>query len=149
MKNKFMPLVITCLLISFSALSQAPGDTSHPKLNAFRQLKANSRAAADSAAAASTTKTNDVISQGSPATAVPASTDNIATKPASTPSPVVTNLVSQPTNAPVTQIQEQPAPVAKQQPHTYNDTRLGSSSPQYNTYEKNNYGAGSVTTSPK
>jgi len=32
--------------------------------------------------------------------------------------------------------------------HTYRDTRLGSSSPYYNTYEKNNYGAGSVTTNP-
>lgn len=40
------------------------------------------------------------------------------------------------------------------QPHSpappiYMDTRLGSSTPQYDTYEKNNYGAGSVTTSPK
>jgi len=32
--------------------------------------------------------------------------------------------------------------------HVYRDTRLGSSSPQYDTYEKNNYGAGSVTTNP-
>lgn len=30
----------------------------------------------------------------------------------------------------------------------YSDLRLGSSSPLYNTYEKNNYGAGSVTTNP-
>jgi hypothetical protein len=30
----------------------------------------------------------------------------------------------------------------------YRDTRLGSSSPMYNTYEKNNNGAGSVTTNP-
>ncbi|MGH2649421.1 MAG: hypothetical protein ACRDE8_17705 [Ginsengibacter sp.] len=31
----------------------------------------------------------------------------------------------------------------------YIDTRLGSSTPQYDTWEKNNNGAGSVTTSPK
>jgi len=31
----------------------------------------------------------------------------------------------------------------------YRNNRLGSSSPLYNTYEKNDYGAGSVTTSPK
>lgn len=31
---------------------------------------------------------------------------------------------------------------------SYRDTRLGSSSPNYNTYEKNNYGAGAVTTNP-
>ncbi len=31
----------------------------------------------------------------------------------------------------------------------YRDTRLGSSSKLYNTYKKNKYGAGAVTTSPK
>ncbi len=31
----------------------------------------------------------------------------------------------------------------------YRDTRLGSSEPQYNTYKKNDNGAGAVTTSPK
>jgi hypothetical protein len=30
----------------------------------------------------------------------------------------------------------------------YRDTRLGSSSPMYNTYKKNHYGAGGVTTDP-
>jgi hypothetical protein len=34
------------------------------------------------------------------------------------------------------------------QPHIYSDTRLGSSSPMYDTYEKNNYGAGAITTNP-
>ena len=34
-------------------------------------------------------------------------------------------------------------------PPLYMDTRLGSSTKQYDTYEKNNNGAGSVTTSPK
>ena len=34
-------------------------------------------------------------------------------------------------------------------PHIiYRDTRLGSSSPLYNTYKKNDYGAGAVTTNP-
>jgi len=33
--------------------------------------------------------------------------------------------------------------------HPYIDTRLGSSTPQYDTWEKNSNGAGSVTTSPK
>jgi len=32
--------------------------------------------------------------------------------------------------------------------HIYRPTRLGSSSPFYNTYEKNNYGAGAITTNP-
>jgi|SRR6185312_7113835 len=34
------------------------------------------------------------------------------------------------------------------QPHVYRDTRLGSSSPLYNTYKKNDYGAGSITSNP-
>lgn len=34
------------------------------------------------------------------------------------------------------------------QSHIYRDTRLGSSSPLYDTYEKNNFGAGAVTTDP-
>lgn len=33
-------------------------------------------------------------------------------------------------------------------PNIYRDTRLGSSSPMYNTYIKNHYGAGAVTTNP-
>lgn len=32
--------------------------------------------------------------------------------------------------------------------HIYRPTRLGSSSPLYNTYEKNDYGAGAITTNP-
>lgn len=35
-----------------------------------------------------------------------------------------------------------------QKAHIYRDTRLGSSSPYYNTYEKNDNGAGAVTTNP-
>lgn len=33
-------------------------------------------------------------------------------------------------------------------PPIYRDTRLGSSSPLYNTYKKNDYGAGAITTNP-
>ena len=33
-------------------------------------------------------------------------------------------------------------------PHIYRDTRLGGSSPSYNTYKKNDYGAGAITTNP-
>jgi hypothetical protein len=37
----------------------------------------------------------------------------------------------------------------KNQPSViYRDTRLGSSSPLYNTYQKNNFGAGAITTNP-
>lgn len=33
-------------------------------------------------------------------------------------------------------------------PRVYRDTRLGGSSPLYNTYKKNDYGAGAITTNP-
>lgn len=33
-------------------------------------------------------------------------------------------------------------------PHIYRDTRLGGSSPYFNTYQKNDYGAGAITTDP-
>ncbi len=35
-----------------------------------------------------------------------------------------------------------------QKHHIYRDTRLGSSSPYYNTYQKNDNGAGAITTNP-
>ncbi|MEO6906111.1 MAG: hypothetical protein ABI148_07105 [Ginsengibacter sp.] len=38
--------------------------------------------------------------------------------------------------------------ISKSQNHIYRDTRIGSSSPLYNTYRKNNYGAGAITTNP-
>jgi len=43
-----------------------------------------------------------------------------------------------------------PAPVAKKSTKKpmYRDTRLGSSSKKYNTYKKNDNGAGAITTNP-
>lgn len=48
------------------------------------------------------------------------------------------------TPVPETPVATVPAP----QNSVYQDTRLGSSSPEYNTYKKNDKGAGSVTTNP-
>ncbi|MGN6531081.1 MAG: hypothetical protein ACTHK0_04945 [Ginsengibacter sp.] len=42
----------------------------------------------------------------------------------------------------------QPNEYSTPQPHVYRDTRLGGSSPLYNNYKKNDYGAGSITTNP-
>ena len=39
--------------------------------------------------------------------------------------------------------------ISRPEGEMYRPTRLGSSSPQYDTYDKNKKGAGSVTTSPK
>jgi hypothetical protein len=89
-------------------------------------------------------------------------TTPVVNTPAETTTPSVTNLpavttTSAITNAPVLNkpvVVIPPAPPQKkvQTQHTdptYIDTRLGSSSPLYNTYEKNSNGEGSVTTSPK
>lgn len=46
-----------------------------------------------------------------------------------------------------TQKSNSPGSPGKQN-HIYRDTRLGSSAPMYNTYKKNDYGAGAVTTDP-
>ncbi|HVZ95847.1 MAG TPA: hypothetical protein VG847_03155, partial [Chitinophagaceae bacterium] len=74
------------------------------------------------------------ISKDSSVTATPsASATTIVTKPT-----VITN------TTPVQQTQQK-----SYDPNSLYDTRLGSSSPQYDTYEKNSYGAGTVTTSPK
>lgn len=43
----------------------------------------------------------------------------------------------------------QPPLISRPEGEMYRPTRLGSSSPQYDTYDKNKKGAGSVTTSPK
>ncbi len=74
----------------------------------------------------------------------------------------ITPTISASTSLPAT-ISEAKAPVANVPPQEkvqaplisrpegemYRPTRLGSSSPQYDTYDKNKKGAGSVTTSPK
>lgn len=89
-------------------------------------------------------------------------TTPVVSTPVETTTPSVTNLpavttTSAITNAPVVNrpvavIPPTPPQKKVQTQHTdppYIDTRLGSSSPLYNTYEKNSNGAGSVTTSPK
>lgn len=88
------------------------------------------------------TKTND-INIADPVTTVPTADINPQQQ-----KPVVKNdpIISQPTRPPVSN--PTPTPAAPATGDVYRDTRLGSSSPQYNTYEKNDNGAGSVTTNP-
>ncbi|MEO8765606.1 MAG: hypothetical protein ABI416_15005 [Ginsengibacter sp.] len=84
-----------------------------------------------------------------PGQAVPTETVNgVATEPSIT-TPVITTTISinkttlVTVQAPAQKVQTQPPPPP------YMDTRLGSSTKQYDTWEKNKNGAGSVTTSPK
>jgi hypothetical protein len=87
-----------------------------------------------------------VVAQPTQTTANTSISDSVIT------APVTETAVTQPTETPTApaNIINNPSPV-KNTPeagHIYQDTRLGSSSPQYNTYENNNYGAGAVTTDP-
>lgn len=88
------------------------------------------------------TKT-DNINIADPVTTVPATDVNPQQQ-----EPVVKNepMVSQPAQPPV--LNATPAPSTPATGHIYTDTRLGSSSPLYDTYQKNDYGAGAVTTNP-
>ena len=90
------------------------------------------------------TKTND-INIADPVTNVPATDINPQQQ-----EPVVKNdpVVSQPAQPPVHNTTHTPAITTPAAGHVYRDTRLGSSSPQYDTYKKNDYGAGSITTNP-
>ncbi len=146
MKHKIAPLIMSFVLISFSALCQTTENTSHPKLDAFRKLKQNSQAANDSIAAASTTAASNLTTSPNPEPVAPSTTGKIGTNPNLSPTPVAN--ITPATTTVVTKAPEQSA-VSQPKPHIYMDTRLGSSTKQYDTYEKNNYGAGSVTTSPK
>jgi len=90
------------------------------------------------------TKTND-INIAAPVTAVPATDINPQQQ-----KPVVKNdpIISQPTQPVVRNTTPTPGATPPVTGSVYRDTRLGSSSPQYNTYKKNDYGAGAVTTNP-
>ena len=83
----------------------------------------------DTTAAPTTTTTHSIT--GSPSVTTTSSSTTVTTKPA-----VILN------NAPG-------QPPKSYDPNSLYDTRLGSSAPQYDTYEKNRNGEGSVTTSPK
>lgn len=89
-------------------------------------------------------KTND-INIADPVTTAPA-TDISPQRQ----EPVVKDepIVSQPAQSSVVNTTPAPSTTTSTPNHIYRDTRLGSSSPQYNTYEKNDYGAGAVTTNP-
>ncbi len=159
--------MISCVLISFSALAQTTEKSSHPKLDALFPHSKNTTATSNIPDSTRSSPTNIVtdnsaITSGkiTNTTSTPAAnivTDNntISSEkiPGNTSAPVTdvaTDNNIKPTGtvtyqtAPQQQVQARPA-----QRGIYNDNRLGSSTEQYNTYEKNDNGAGAVTTRPK
>jgi outer membrane biosynthesis protein TonB len=162
MQNKVLKLLVTFLvLFSLQGFSQTPEKSKHPLLDKYYPKKQS----ADTNTTV-TTQTKPVpeikpvaetkpmpevkpiprANQVSEAKPVPETTTVAEVKPV--PAPGDTTVIDKPTNTTA------PEPVQKNSQtrpasNLYSDTRLGSSSPLYDTYEKNKNGVGSVTTSPK
>jgi hypothetical protein len=162
MRSKFINLlVILILLLSLQGFSQTTEKSKHPLLDKYYPRIENtdtSKAVSTQIKPMPTTTAPAVTTTIIPTvttTPVPAVTfttepgETTTTVPAMTTTPAMTSTTSinKPTTvtvqAPVQKVQTQPSPPP------YMDTRLGSSTKQYDTWEKNNNGAGSVTTSPK
>ena len=117
-------IIVSCLLLSKVNFSQTVTKSNHPKLDSLFQRSSNNTNSTENSYASVKTVTGK-------------SSLNDASKIWNSSS-AGNKMVF--TNTGGTDNATQPI---------YRDTRLGSSSPLYNTYEKNDYGAGAVTTSPK
>lgn len=147
MKNKIILLVISGVVLSFSSLCQTPEKSLHPKLDALFPHSKNPTATKISDSTATPAANNITDNSTLPAKSIP----NTTTVPTTN---IVTDNTIKPANAVTYQNQPQSEPQKQtetkpEKKEIYRDTRLGSSTQQYDTYEKNEYGAGSVTTSPK
>ena len=164
MQNKVLKLsVIFLVLFSLRGFAQDTEKSEHPLLDKYYPQKK----AVDTNKAIST-QINPVtaakplpenklapVARPAPDTKVISDTKPAPAEPEMKPVPAVsqtkpvppvtdTTAVNKPTiPAVVAPVQKKPAAPP------YNENRLGSSTPQYDTWEKNNNGAGAVTTSPK
>jgi hypothetical protein len=121
MKTKLIPLLLFGFLVSYKGSCQVSARSSHPKLDSFYSLKEETSGQKNGSK-------NKVISQ-----------DNI-----STGDQLIAGTPARGTNA-----KAKNKPAHSTHHHTmYRDTRLGSSSKLYDTYKKNDYGAGAITTNP-
>lgn len=155
MKNKMVKLFMMFVLLSLQGFSQADEKSEHPLLDKYYPQKQTPGPAKTITTQTPILPDIKSISETKPAPVpkvMPETPPPAPTKSISGIEPVAaakdTTAVYTPTNIAV------PVPVLnKTQPKhpstPYIDTRLGSSSPLYDTYEKNTYGAGSVTTNPK
>jgi hypothetical protein len=163
MQNKMLKLFVTfvVLLFSLQGFSQTTENSAHPLLDKYYPQKKS----VDTNKTVTTqinpvpvtkpmteTKPLAVTKPALEAKPLPETKQEPETKPVSETKPVPavtdTTAINKPITIPI------PVPVpknvqAKPAAAPYNENRLGSSSPLYDTWEKNNNGAGSVTTSPK
>ncbi len=172
MKRSFGIIILVALIISNTTLAQ---DTTHERLVDKFYPKSEQPAPLPKTAQVNpvTTTTTQSAAVGGPVSAVPLHATVTAPPPPDVePTAPVSELSKDvaPVNQTVSQTPAQPGQINNQagkinnrtinnnpkagtdnnNPTSpiYRDTRLGSSSPLYNTYEKNDNGAGSITTNP-
>ena len=158
MQSKMTPwLLILAVLFSLHGFSQSTEPSEHPLLDKYyprAQVVDTNKAVGTQITSTSQTKPISATSiNTSPKTLV------VTTTPADTTSRSVENIPSMTTqstitsttavNTPTTVTRDIPVVQSAPPSPAYRDTRLGSSTPQYDTWQKNANGAGSVTTSPK
>lgn len=157
-------LVIFVLLFSLQGFSQTAEKSLHPLLDKYyprpeaidtnrivsTQIKpVPETKPADAKTISSLTASPSLTAPAEITTAADTTTRSVSTVPGmATATLTSTTSVNKPTTVTVVPVQKkvqtQPAPTS-----SYTDTRLGSSTKSYDTWEKNSNGAGSVTTSPK
>jgi len=159
MQTKVTKLLVTFIaLFSLQGFSQtATPKSKRPKMDAYYPPKPGADTNKTVTSEPKQPLATPVATQtNTPAvTSVPlTTTSSDTTSSANTTAPVVTPpppVAATPATAAVTAQIPAPAKVQTKPPppSPYLDTRTGSSTPQYDTWDKNNNGAGSVTTSPK
>lgn len=163
---KMVPFVFV-LLFASQGFSQSTEKSLHPLLDKYyprpeapdtnrtvsTQIKTvpGTKPAAVDKTVSSSTNTPSLIVPAETTTPADTTTQSVSTVPGMATTPTLTSTTS--VNKPTTvtaglpaqkKVQTPPAPTS-----SYTDTRLGSSTKSYDTWEKNSNGAGSVTTSPK
>ncbi len=172
MKRKFIVVAVIALLaISPRVFSQNTDQSSHPLLDKYypqsHQPANNAPQTKRTTPIPPSTQTQTPVSNApvsNNAPTLPVNTTNPGPEPATTTaaehSIVTDSTGTTTTTPPATTILTKPAMITKTSPtqptqtqsydpNSLYDTRLGSSSPLYNTYEKNSNGEGTVTISPK
>jgi hypothetical protein len=172
MQTKIVTVVfVLFLLFSFRGFSQSTEKSLHPLLDKYypqpeapdtnkavtSQIKSSSQANLSPGGKTIPAKTSTPAFIPTAVTVFadttgpePTTTQSVTTIPSMTPAPVLTSTSS--VNKPTTVTADIPTPkkIQAQPPQSAPiDMRLGSSTKQYDTWQKNNNGAGSVTTSPK
>ena len=161
MRHKIIMLILTfVVLFSLQGLTQTTEKSKHPLMDKYYPP------APKSEASKTVTSQKEQFPETKPeAVTTTSSVPVVAPKPAeqvlpttSTSAPITTDKPGLPAISATTILNKPttvtvPTPMAKvvapPAPYVYSETRLGSSTKQYDTWEKNNNGAGSVTTSTK